>query len=49
MHAALRDPGPPEASEPEWSPFDIEPVQLREAELDAKAGDNARATRSPRT
>jgi hypothetical protein len=34
LHAALRASQDPPEDEPDWSPFDIEPAEMREVELD---------------
>jgi len=34
LHAALEVQGAPPDDEPEWSPFDIEPAEMRDVELD---------------
>jgi hypothetical protein len=34
LHAALRASGEPPNDEPDWSPFDIEPAEMRNVELD---------------
>lgn len=34
IHAALEAQGPAPADEPDWSPLDIEPVEMGDVELD---------------
>jgi hypothetical protein len=34
LHAALQASPEPPDDEPDWSPFDVEPTEMREAELD---------------